>query len=112
MWYIFPQIAGLGHSETAKFYALKDLCQAEDFLKDPVLGRNLLNICEVLLGLNSTATSQIFGYPDDLKLRSSLTLFSLVKGAPPVFSLLLDRYFEGEGDARTVATLALQQNRG
>src|SRR6476469_7431294 len=76
MWYIFPQIQGLGFSETSRYYAIKDIDEAEEFLKDPVLGPRLLKICNELLQLRSNDAHSIFGSPDDLKLKSSMTLFS------------------------------------
>jgi len=105
MWYIFPQIHGLGFSETSKFYAIKNIQEAEDFLNDPVLGKRLVAICEELLKQKTSNATQIFGSPDDVKLRSSLTLFSSLKNADPVFQKVLDKFFDGEKDENTLQIL-------
>ncbi|WP_432711602.1 DUF1810 domain-containing protein [Pedobacter sp.] len=105
MWYIFPQIIGLGHSDTAKFYGIKDLNEAASYLKHPVLGKHLIEISNVLLQLNGKTANQIFGSPDDLKLRSCMTLFANVKNADPVFQDVLTKYFKGEQDALTLKLL-------
>jgi uncharacterized protein (DUF1810 family) len=102
MWYIFPQIQGLGFSETSKFYAIKDLHEAEGFLHHPVLGKRLIDICNELLQLETNNAHKIFGSPDDLKLRSSMTLFSSVPAADPVFQKVLDKFFDGEKDPKTL----------
>ena len=107
MWFIFPQIQGLGFSETAKFYAIKDLTEAAAYLKHPVLGSRLLDFCNTLLGLKSNDAHKIFGSPDDLKLKSSITLFSVVPGADPVFQAVLNKFFEGKKDEKTLRILAL-----
>ncbi len=93
MWYIFPQLAGLGHSETARFYGIKDGQEARDYLAHPVLGSRLIEISTALLDIDGRTANQVMGSPDDLKLRSSMTLFSLVEntksrisgGAEPIF---------------------------
>ncbi len=101
MWYIFPQIQGLGYSETARFYAIKDMQEAEAYLRHPVLGKRLIEICEALLVLTSNNATAIFGNPDDLKLKSSMTLFSLVNNPPSVFQKVLDKFFHGTPDPKT-----------
>jgi uncharacterized protein (DUF1810 family) len=105
MWYIFPQIAGLGHSDTAKFYAISDMEEATAYLQHPVLGRHLVEITRALLDIEGASASDIFGSPDDMKLRSSMTLFSGVEGADPVFKQVLDRYFDGNPDPLTLRLL-------
>ena len=105
MWFIFPQLKGLGFSETAKFYGITALDEAAAYLSNPVLGRNLVAISEVLLKINGKSATAIFGTPDDLKLRSCMTLFSKVPNADPVFSNALDQYFMGITDARTIQIL-------
>lgn len=105
MWYIFPQIQGLGFSETSKFYAIKNIHEAEDFLNDPVLGKRLIEICEELLKQNTNNANQIFGSPDDVKLRSSMTLFSSLNNVDPVFQKVLDKFFDGEKDEKTLEIL-------
>lgn len=105
MWFIFPQIEGLGRSETAKFYSIKNLKEAHEFLNDPVLGRNLIKICGTLLSLKSDDASEIFGYPDDIKLKSSMTLFSEVPNAPEIFCRILEKFFKSETDQNTLKIL-------
>ncbi len=98
MWYIFPQIQGLGFSETSKFYAIKDINEAEEFLNHPVLGSRLVHICNELLKLKSNDANKIFGSPDDLKLKSSMTLFSSLHNSNHVFQLVLEKFFNGTKD--------------
>jgi uncharacterized protein (DUF1810 family) len=105
MWYIFPQLAGLGQSETSKYYGIKSLAEAREYLKHPVLGTRLIELCNVLLELKSNDATKIFGSPDDAKLRSSMTLFSLVEGASPVFQKVLDKFFHGQTDQKTIMLL-------
>jgi len=102
MWFIFPQIQGLGFSQTSKYYAIKDLNEAKAYLEHEVLGSRLVEICHALLNLDSDNASKIFGSPDDVKLRSSMTLFASVPGASPVFQLVLDKFFGGKHDAKTL----------
>jgi uncharacterized protein (DUF1810 family) len=109
MWYIFPQILGLGFSETSKFYAIKDINEAEEFLSHPVLGSRLIEISNELLKLESNNANTIFGSPDDVKLKSSMTLFASVHNADPVFQLVLDRFFNGTKDTTTLAIIERQQ---
>jgi uncharacterized protein (DUF1810 family) len=105
MWYIFPQIEGLGFSETSKYYAIKDLREAEDFLRHPVLGSRLVRICESLLDLPGKNAHKILGSPDDLKLKSSMTLFASVVNSDPVFFSVLDKFFDGQMDEQTMKLL-------
>jgi uncharacterized protein (DUF1810 family) len=107
MWYIFPQIQGLGFTETSKFYALQNIEEAEEFLKHRVLGPRLILIASVLLELETNDAHRIFGSPDDLKLHSSMTLFSEVAGADPVFSKVLEKFFASRKDNKTLKILAL-----
>ena len=102
MWYIFPQIAGLGFSETSRHYALKNLDEAQAYLNHPVLGGRLIEICTELLKLSTNNATQIFGTPDDLKLRSCITLFNSLPNTNPVFQQELDRFFNGERDSKTL----------
>lgn len=102
MWYVFPQIQGLGNSEWARFYALHDLQEAADFMAHPVLGPRLLDISHALLGLPSTDAHAIMGSPDDLKLKSSMTLFAALPGADPVFQQVLDKFYKGAKDEKTL----------
>jgi uncharacterized protein (DUF1810 family) len=102
MWFIFPQITGLGFSETSRYYAIKDLQEADLFLKHPVLGSRLKNISHELLKLKTNDAYTVFGSPDDCKLQSSMTLFSMPPGADPVFQQVLEKYFNGEKDIKTL----------
>ena len=105
MWYIFPQLRGLGRSSHAEYYGIAGLDEATAYLNHPVLGPRLIKICQALLQHNGLSAHAIFGSPDDLKLHSSMTLFSNVKGAPAEFRLLLQHYFDGVPDGRTLALL-------
>jgi uncharacterized protein (DUF1810 family) len=105
MWYVFPQFEGLGRSPMAQRYAIKSVAEAEAYLRHPLLGARLMECAEALLGLEGRSAHQIFGSPDDAKLRSSATLFSRVAPAGSVFHRILDRYFAGEADHRTVELL-------
>jgi uncharacterized protein (DUF1810 family) len=102
MWYIFPQVAGLGLSDTSKFYAIKDPGEAEAYLRHPLLGTRLKEITGELLKLSSNDATAIFGVPDNMKLRSSMTLFSELPDADPVFQAVLDKFFGGQKDPRTL----------
>ena len=102
MWYIFPQIKGLGFSEMAKFYAIEDIKEAEAYLAHHILGKGLIEIAQVLIDLNENDANKVFGYPDDMKLKSSMTLFANVDGTNPVFLEVLDKYFDGEQDNATL----------
>ena len=105
MWYIFPQVEGLGLSETSRYYAITGRTQADQYLKHPILGPRLVAVCRALMELATNDARMIFGQPDDMKLRSSMTLFSLVPGADPIFRQVLEKFFGGEGDAGTMARL-------
>ncbi|OGX81263.1 DUF1810 domain-containing protein [Hymenobacter glacialis] len=107
MWYVFPQIQGLGFSETARFYALADVQAAAAYLAHPVLGSRLLEISRALLGLASADARHVLGSPDDLKLKSSMTLFALA-GNDPVFQQVLDKFYEGTPDDKTLRIVAAQ----
>lgn len=106
MWYIFPQIQGLGFSDTSKYYAIKNKDEAAAFLKHPVLGTRLINICQELLWLSGNNAGSIFGYPDDLKLKSSMTLFAALTDADPVFQAVLNKFFNGIKDDKTLQLLS------
>jgi uncharacterized protein (DUF1810 family) len=106
MWYVFPQLAGLGLSATAVHYAIADLAEARAYLAHPLLGPRLEECARALLDVPGRTAREILGSPDDLKLRSSMTLFAQVTGADPVFRRVLERYYGGEADARTLELLA------
>ena len=105
MWYIFPQIAGLGFSETARFYAIKDIQEAHDYLKHPQLGSRLIEIANAILEIDGKSANQILRNPDDLKLHSSMTLFNMLDPTDPVFQAVLDKYFHSQADKRTLAVV-------
>ena len=102
MWFIFPQIHGLGFSDISKRYAIKSKVEAEEFIQHPILGARLISICNELLELDSNDAQKIFGTPDDLKLRSSMTLFSSLPNTNPVFEQVLSKFFGGIKDNRTL----------
>jgi uncharacterized protein (DUF1810 family) len=102
MWYVFPQIAGLGLSETAKFYAIKDIEEATAYLQHSVLGKRLIEISEAMLQLAGNDPYKILGSPDDMKLQSSMTLFGALSDTNPVFQQVLDKYYGGKKDSRTL----------
>jgi uncharacterized protein (DUF1810 family) len=106
MWYVFPQIQGLGNSEFARLYAINDMEEAEAYLNHPVLGSRLKEISSILLQLQSNDANEIFGSPDDMKLQSSMTLFSLVTNTDPVFEAVLQKFYYGEKDPKTQQILA------
>lgn len=108
MWYIFPQLKGLGYSEMASYYGIKDLTEALAYLQHPVLGKNLIEITTALYNLKSNDAHAIFGSPDDLKLKSSMTLFSQVPGTLPIFDKVLQKFYGGEKDQRTLNLLTDQ----
>ena len=105
MWYIFPQFDGLGYSPTSKLYAIKSKEEARQYLEHPVLGTRLLECVQILLELEGRSASQIFGFPDDLKLKSSMTLFAAVQSQELAFARVLDKYFQGKRDTRTIELL-------
>jgi uncharacterized protein (DUF1810 family) len=105
MWFIFPQIQGLGYSDTAKYYAIGDLGEAAAFLRHSVLGSNLLRICNELLLLQGSDAHEIFGSPDNMKLKSSMILFSSLEEPEPVFQAILNKFFGGEKDHHTLRIL-------
>jgi uncharacterized protein (DUF1810 family) len=105
MWFVFPQIAGLGQSEMSRRYAISDLEEARAYGDHPVLGPRLLECCQALLTHRDRSAEQILGGIDAVKLRSSMTLFSRADPKAQVFGEVLERYFDGEADAATVARL-------
>lgn len=106
IWYIFPQVAGLGFSPTSEFYAIRGRDEALAYLRHGLLGPRLRECAQALLGINGRHINAIMGSPDNLKLRSSMTLFAAVSPDVPVFQGVLDKYFGGQADERTLAFLA------
>jgi uncharacterized protein (DUF1810 family) len=107
MWYIFPQLDGLAFSSTSKFYAIKNLDEARAYLAHPVLGPRLLTCAESVLRIEGRSAHDIFGSPDDLKLKSSATLFACVSPAGSVFHQLLAKFYSGDVDTKTLGLLGL-----
>lgn len=107
MWFIFPQLKGLGHSEMATRYGISSRAEAEAYLEHPILGPRLMECTELLNAIDGRSIDAILGYPDNLKFRSSMTLFALA--SPPqeaaVFKRAIDKYFRGEFDPHTVERL-------
>jgi uncharacterized protein (DUF1810 family) len=107
MWYIFPQLDGLGFSPTTRFYSIKSLAEAEAYRTHPILGPRLQKCAEAVLGVEWRSAYEIFGSPDDLKLRSCATLFACVSPSGSVFHRILDKYFQGRPDRKTLALLGI-----
>jgi uncharacterized protein (DUF1810 family) len=105
MWYIFPQIDGLAFSSTSKHYSIKSVEEARAYLDHPVLGLRLVECAEAVVGLEGRSATEIFGSPDDLKLRSCATLFACVSPAGSVFDRLLGKYYGGGRDEKTLRLL-------
>jgi uncharacterized protein (DUF1810 family) len=109
MWYVFPQLDGLGYSAISKKYSIKSLAEAEAYLRHQVLGPRLLESMTAVVDVYARSAFEIFGSPDDLKLRSCATLFATVVPAGSVFHRVLDRYFAGEPDTKTLDLLGVGQ---
>ena len=105
MWFVFPQLAGLGRSETARFYAIADLDEARAYLAHPVLGPRLVECARTLTGLDTHDAVAVFGGIDAQKLRSSMTLFARAAPDEPAFAAVLDQYFDGTEDGGTTSRL-------
>jgi uncharacterized protein (DUF1810 family) len=105
MWFVFPQLAGLGFSPMAQRYAIASLAEARAYLAHPVLGTRLRECTELVLAIDGKSAHDIFGAPDDLKFRSCLTLFAEAAPDEIVFNVALEKYFEGAKDPRTLALL-------
>jgi uncharacterized protein (DUF1810 family) len=112
MWYIFPQVAGLGSSSMAGRYAIKSREEAAAYLAHPTLGARLAECAKALLQVNGKTAEEIMGYPDYLKLKSSMTLFAAIAGADSPFENVLEKYFAGEMDPRTIAFLDKASSSG
>lgn len=105
IWYIFPQVQGLGFSSMASYYGIRDLEEAKAYLQDPLLRERLLEISGALLELKSSDPSDVMGYPDDMKLRSSMTLFAEADPEEEVFRKVLEKFFGGRKDRNTLDIL-------
>jgi uncharacterized protein (DUF1810 family) len=105
MWFIFPQIKGLGHSEMARKFAISSRDEAKAYLAHPVLGPRLRECSRIVADLEGKSVEDIFGYPDDMKFRSSMTLFAQTAKDNEIFTRCLEKYFQGEPDRLTLAAL-------
>lgn len=106
MWFIFPQVAGLGHSVTSERFAVSSLAEAVAYLAHPTLGSRLRECAELVADIKGGSIAEIFGHPDDLKFHSSMTLFSRAAPREPIFAACLQKYFGGELDAQTLSRLS------
>lgn len=111
MWYLFPQLDGLGFSETARRYAIRGLDEARAYLEHPVLGPRLVDCADAVLAVQGRSAREIFGAPDDLKLLSCATLFAEASPEGSVFRQVLEVYFGGEADGRTLALLGSESDK-
>ena len=105
MWFVFPQIAGLGNSEMARKYAIPNLADAKAYLSHDLLGSRLRDCTEAVLAVEGRTAHEILGSPDDMKLKSCMTLFEVADGPGSVFSSILEKYFEGQRDERSLMIL-------
>ena len=115
IWYIFPQIRGLGHSERANYYAIEDIEEATNYLKNPILYARLIEISKALLEVEEKTAIEILGYVDAMKVKSSMTLFHLANSEEKTYIEVLNKYYQGEKDEKTIQSLQknyqYQQNR-
>jgi uncharacterized protein (DUF1810 family) len=109
MWYVFPQLLGLGHSPTSRQYGIRDAEEAKAYLEHPLLGPRLVECAAAVLEIDGRSAYEIFGSPDDLKLHSSATLFARVSAPGSVFSALLAKYFGGTEDEQTLRLLGIHR---
>jgi uncharacterized protein (DUF1810 family) len=112
MWYIFPQFDGLAFSSTSKLYSIKSVAEAKAYLDHPLLGPRLFECAEAVLQVDGKSALEIFGAPDDLKLKSSATLFTCVLPSGSVFDCLLAKFYGGERDAKTLRLLGIEPRVG
>lgn len=102
IWYIFPQIKGLGHSDTAQYYSIQNINEAKAYLNNKYLYTNLIEICNELLNLKTNNAMEVMGFPDNLKLFSSMTLFHLISPNEPIFEKVLNKHYNGKLDNTTI----------
>jgi uncharacterized protein (DUF1810 family) len=105
MWFIFPQIKGLGSSSTSEYFGIQSGEEAKEYLADPILGKRLTECANALVSISGLTAEEIFGYPDVLKLRSSMTLFECVSSDNSVFAQVLEKYYQGQRDRKTLELL-------
>ncbi len=108
IWYIFPQIKGLGRSAMSEYYGIQDIDEAKAYLADPILSKRLIEICEVLLSLDTNDAVEVMGRPDDKKLKSSMTLFDAATDSLEIFQMVLDKYYNGKKDNLTLRILGIK----
>ena len=108
IWYIFPQLRGLGWSGASQYYGLDGLAEAQAYMAHPVLGARLVEISGALLALSCADPGAVMGYPDDLKLRSCMTLFALAAPEQPVFPAVLEKFYGGQRDRLTLQLLGME----
>jgi len=112
IWYIFPQIDGLGFSSTSKHYAIKSLAEAKAYLDHPILGPRLIECAEAAVRIEGRSATEVFGFPDDMKVRSCATLFACVSPQGSVFDRLLAKYYQNERDSKTLQLLGITHESG
>ena len=105
MWYMFPQVEGLGHSSTSKRYSIKSLEEAKRYMSHPVIGARLIECTVIVLNIEDRSAKEVFGLPDNMKLKSSMTLFEYISEPGSVFALVLDKFFCGERCEKTLHLL-------
>lgn len=105
MWFIFPQVEGLGQSPTSQYFAIKSVAEARAYLAHPLLGARLRECAEAVLALKGRPASEVFGFPDDLKFRSCMTLFAEIAGADSIFAYVLQKVFNDQRDRQTLEFL-------
>ena len=110
-WWEIPQIIGLGITSTSREYAIKDMEEAKEYLRDDTLRMHLLELCDALLSLDTNDAEDVMGYPDDLKLRSCMTLFREADPGCETFQAVLDKFFDGQPDEKTLRILKNQGSR-
>ena len=110
MWFIFPQLGGLGMSERSRFYAIRNIDEARAYLRHPTLGPRLIECTEAVLSIHGRSAYDVFGSPDDMKLKSCMTLFASISQSGSVFEKAVDSYFNGERDSRTLQLLEAQKS--
>ena len=111
MWYIFPQIRGLGFTDYNVYYGIKDIHEASEYLNDPILGKRLVEISEAVFRHQGKTALEIFGKPDDRKLKSCMTLFRQIQNTDPIFQKVLEKYYMGFPDDKTIAILTEQKSK-
>lgn len=109
MWYIFPQIRGLGFTDYNVYYGISNIDEAKDYLNDPILGKRLIEISEAVFNHQGKTALEIFGKPDDRKLKSCMTLFSQIQNTNPIFQKVLEKHYMGLSDEKTIAILTAQK---